>query len=257
MWGTDMKKNLGKSFLFGILSCVSFTSTYSAPLTTSISDTVSRFEVIAVDTPSIAKGSSGIQTATIKNFGPAAATNTVAEVRAAVKTGVTISNVTWGAANTVCILAGEIYSCAVGTVSNGATFDLKITYAVAQNATTSASVQQTTLAVKSNEINLGSGVGESIHRVWGKEKSLQEDVQPYGAFWAGRTKSTSGVCSSSTDCGTYSDQISSMLGFWPKDQKNPIGQYVNQSSTLVNGDSYFFDTGVTQPAPTFETIIGD
>ena len=257
MWGTDMKKNLGKSFLFGILSCVSFTSTYSAPLTTSISDTVSRFEVIAVDTPSIAKGSSGIQTATIKNFGPAAATNTVAEVRAAVKTGVTISSVTWGAANTVCISAGEIYSCAVGTVSNGATFDLKITYAVAQNATTSASVQQTTLAVKSNEINLGSGVGESIHRVWGKEKSFQEDVQPYGAFWAGRTKSTSGVCSSSTDCGAYSDQTSSMLEFWPKDQKNPIGQYVNQSSTSFNGDSYFFNTGVTQPAPTFETIISD
>ena len=113
------------------------------------------------------------------------------------------------------------------------------------------------MAVKSNEINLGSGVGESIHRVWGKEKSFQEDVQPYGAFWAGRTKSTSGVCSSSTDCGAYSDQTSSMLEFWPKDQKNPIGQYVNQSSTSFNGDSYFFNTGVTQPAPTFETIIGD
>jgi len=90
-----MKNNLRKAFLLGVLSSVSFTSVNSAPLTTSISDTVARFEVTAVDTPSISKGSSGVQTATIKNFGPAAATNTVAEVRGATTTGVSITLVEW------------------------------------------------------------------------------------------------------------------------------------------------------------------
>jgi uncharacterized repeat protein (TIGR01451 family) len=250
-----MKRNLGKSFLFGMLFCIGFTSANSAPLTSSITDTVSRFEVTAVDTPSISKGSSGIQTATIKNFGPAAATNTVAEVRGATTTGVSITGVTWGASNTACTLAGGTYSCAIGGVALNATFEIKITYAVDQTATTSTAVQQTTLAIKSDQPNPGSGVGESLHRVWGREGATQADVQPYGAFWAGRNKN--GSCNRTATCGTYSDQTSSMTGFWPINQKNPQGQYVDQSSSTANGDTYFYVSADDKPNPTFEVMIPD
>lgn len=56
MWGTELNKNLGKICLFTVLSYFGISSAYSAPLTTSIADTATRFEVIAVDTPSIPKG---------------------------------------------------------------------------------------------------------------------------------------------------------------------------------------------------------
>ncbi|QCO20752.1 hypothetical protein C9E88_004125 [Acinetobacter cumulans] len=253
MWGIDMKNNLRKAFLLGVLSSVSFTSVNSAPVTSLIADTVSRFEVITVDTPAIAKGSSGVQTATIKNFGPANATNTIAEVRGATTPGVSITAVTWGAGNTACTLSNKTYSCAIGSVVLNATFDLKITYSVDQTAVASTALQQTTLAIKSDQPNPGSGVGESIHRVWGKEGNTQEKVKPYGAFWAGRNKD--GACNNTATCGTYSDQTSSMLGFWPVNQKNPQGQYVNQSSTTDNGDTYFYVSNNHQPNPTFETIV--
>ena len=249
-----MKKNLGKSFLFGILSCVSFTSTYSAPLTTSVADTATRFEVIAVDTPSITKGSSGIQTAIIKNFG-SAAINTVAEVRRASTPGVSISSVTWGAANTACILAGEIYSCAVGTVSNGATFDIKITYAITQSAATSISLQQTTLAIKSDQLDLGSGVGESLHRVWGRAGSSISVPSEYDAFWVGRT--ANGECNGTLkNCGIYSSEGTSLLGAWPIDQKNPIGQYLKTAKVnSAYADDYYFISSTDQPNPTFVDFV--
>lgn len=253
MWGTDMKNNLGKSCVFGLLSCVSFTAVYAAPLTTSISDTASRFEVISVDTPAIVKGSSGVQTATIKNFGPAGATNTVVEVRGATTTGVSLSSVTWGASNTACTLSANTYSCTVGNVSNGATFNVQITYAVAQNVATATSVQQTTLAVKSDQPNMGSGVGESIHRVWGRPGSTQEAVESYGAFWPGRNKD--GACTTLATCGTYSDETTEMLGFWGEKEKNPQGQYVSEGSETDNGDKYYYISAGHRPNPTFETLI--
>lgn len=250
-----MKNNLRKAFLLGVLSSVSFTSVNSAPVTSLIATTVSRFEVITVDTPSIAKGSTGVQTATIKNFGPANATNTIAEVRGATTAGINIVAVTWGTGNTACTLSNKTYSCAIGSVALNATFDLKITYSVDQTAVASTALQQTTLAIKSDQPNPGSGVGESLHRVWGKEGATQAAVQPYGAFWPGRDKD--GSCTNTATCGTYSDQYSSMTGFWPITQKNPQGQYVNASSTSPNGDSYFYVAAGDRPNPTFEAEIKD
>ena len=161
MWGTELNKNLGKICLFTVLSYFGISSAYSAPLTTSIADTATRFEVIAVDTPSIPKGGSGVQTANVKNFG-ATATGTVAEVRGSPTSGVSITSVVWGD-GTPCALSNQIYSCAIGTVGSSTAFDIKITYAVSQSAVTSTSVQQTTIAVRSNQPDLGSGAGESIH----------------------------------------------------------------------------------------------
>lgn len=247
-----MKNKLRKAFLLGVLSSVSFTSVNSAPVTSLIANTISRFEVTTVDTPSIAKGSTGVQTATIKNFGPANATNTVAEVRGATTAGINITGVTWGAGNTACTLSNKTYSCAIGSVALNATFNLKITYSVDQTAVASTALQQTTLAIKSDQPNPGSGVGESLHRVWGKEGSTQAAVEPYGAFWPGRNKD--GACTGN-NCGTYADQTSSMLGFWAVNQKNPQGQYVNQGSNTDMGDTYFFTALNDQPNPAFEIMI--
>lgn len=263
MWGIDMKNNLRKAFLLGVLSSVSFTSVNSAPLTTSISDTVARFEVTAVDTPSISKGSSGVQTATIKNFGPAAATNTVAEVRGATTTGVSITGVTWGASNTACTLAGGKYSCAIGGVALNATFEIKITYAVDQTATTSTAVQQTTLAIKSDQPNPGSGAGESIHRVWGREGSSISAPSAYDAFWVGRT--ANGSCTvtknssnqvTATTCGTYSWEGTNLVGAWPIAEKNPIGQYLKTPKVNSElGDEYYFVSATDKPNPTFVDLV--
>lgn len=257
-----MKKVLGKSFLFGVLSCISISSAYSANPGAMTVD-VSRFEVTAVDTPSITKGHSGVQTATITNFGPSAATGTVAEVRGATTTGVTITGVTWGAADTVCPLTGTVYSCSVGGLSVGSTFDVKITYAVAQTATTSTSVQQTTLAVKSNQANLGSGAGESIHRVWGREGSSTSAPSAYDAFWVGRTangtctvnRNSNGVITSTT-CGTYSWEGTSLIGAWPLAEKNPIGQYLRTAASNSElGDTYYFVSSANKPEPTFVDLV--
>lgn len=258
MWATEMKKVLGKGFLFGVFSCISFTSAYSA-IPGEMTVAVSRFEVTAVDTPSITKGGSGVQTATIKNFGPTAATGTIAEIRGSTTTGVTITGVTWGAANTACPLTGTVYSCSVGSLSVDATFVVKITYAVAQNATTSTSVQQTTLAVKSDQANPGSGVGESIHRVWGQPgETNSANPTAYDAFWPGRdTKKASGctgVGSGANQCGTESYETSDILVVWPVAQKNPIGQYLSVAGDNGNDDTYFVDQG-QQPLPNHVIMI--
>lgn len=265
MWGIDMKNNLRKRFLLGMFSCISLSSAYSAnPGAMSVD--VSRFEVTAVDTPSIIKGGSGVQTATIKNFGPTAATGTVAEIRGATTPGVTITSVTWGTANEVCPLVDAVYRCSVASLAVNATFDVKITYAVALNATTSTSVQQTTLAVKSDQANPGSGVGESIHRVWGREGSSTSAPSAYDAFWVGRTangnncnvtKNSSGQVTETT-CGTYSWEGTALVGAWPISEKNPIGQYLK--SAKVNserGDDYYFISSTDQPNPTFVGLVSN
>lgn len=105
-------------------------------------------------------------------------------MRGSPTSGVSITSVVWGD-GTPCALSNQIYSCAIGTVGSSTAFDIKITYAVSQSAVTSTSVQQTTIAVRSNQPDLGSGAGESIHRVWGKEGNTQTNVVGYGAFWGG------------------------------------------------------------------------
>lgn len=215
---------------------------------------IARFEVISANTPTIVQGDAGTQTITIKNFGPSSATATKVEVRAALTTGVSISQVR--TASSTCTLANSIYTCNIGNVANAATFDIYVDYAVATNAPLSNATQQTTIAVFSNEVNPGSGAGESIHRVWGQPGSTQEtNPQPYDAFWAGRNTNQA-VCSGST-CGTYAEETSAMLGAWPVSAKNPMGQYLSNAVRGSNsGDSYYTNLA-TSPNPTVVEAVTD
>lgn len=252
MWGTKMKCIQKKIMLSVVLSTIGISLTHAL---TPLSDNpipIARFEVIGANTPTIVQGDVGTQTITIKNFGPSAATATKVEVRAALTTGVTISQVR--TASNTCTLASSIYTCTIGSVANAGTFDIYVDYSVASTAPISSATQQTTIAVSSNEVNPGSGVGESIHRVWGQPGSTQEtNPQAYDAFWAGRNTSQT-ICSGST-CGTYAEETSAILGAWPASDKNPIGQYLLASAPSSNsGDSYYTNLA-TSPNPTFVQAV--
>ena len=213
---------------------------------------IARFEVISANTPTIVQGDVGTQTITIKNFGPSAATATKVEVRPALTTGVSISQVR--TASNTCTLANSIYTCSIGSVANAGTFDIYVDYSVASTAAISSATQQTTVAISSNEVNPGSGVGESIHRVWGQPGSTQvTNPQPYDAFWAGRTTSQT-ICTGSA-CGVYAEETSAILGVWPASDKNPTGQYLSTSAPGTNsGDSYYTNLA-TSPNPTFVEAV--
>ena len=240
-----------KIMLSVVLSTIGISLTHAL---TPLSDNpipIARFEVIGANTPTIVQGDVGTQTITIKNFGPSAATATKVEVRAALTTGVTISQVR--TASNTCTLASSIYTCTIGSVANAGTFDIYVDYSVASTAPISSATLQTTIAVSSNEVNPGSGVGESIHRVWGQPGSTQEtNPQAYDAFWAGRNTSQT-ICRGST-CGTYAEQTSAILGAWPASNKNPIGQYLLASARSNSGDRYYTNLA-TSPNPTFVEAV--
>lgn len=213
---------------------------------------IARFEVTSANTPTIVQGDVGTQTITIKNFGPSAATATKVEVRATLTTGVSISQVR--TASNTCTLANSIYTCNIGDVANAGTFDIYVDYSVASTAPISSATQQTTVAISSNEVNPGSGVGESIHRVWGQPGNTQAtNPQPYDAFWAGRN-TTQAVCSGST-CGTYAEETSAILGAWPASDKNPIGQYLSASVPGSNSGDRYYTNQVVSPNPTFVEAV--
>ena len=217
-----------------------------------------RFEVTSVNTPVIVRGSSGIQTITIQNKGPNGATGTQALVRPATTTGVTIASVTWGASNTACNFSTPDYACTVGSVGNGGTFDIKVTYIVATTAVASTSVKQTEVRINSNEFNPGSGAGETLHKVWGA-LNQENPATEFGAFWAGRSSTVAANCNGrGTTCGTYAAENSAVLGAWPQNNENPIGEYlqtaVSGTGTNVGNDTYKVN-GTKEP--TYNRIVSD
>ncbi|AXF44151.1 DUF11 domain-containing protein [Acinetobacter johnsonii] len=252
MWGTKMKCIQKKIMLSVVLSTIGISLTHALTPLNDNPIAIARFEVTSANTPTIVQGDVGTQTITIKNFGPSAATATKVEVRATLTTGVSISQVR--TASNTCTLANSIYTCNIGDVANAGTFDIYVDYSVASTAPISSATQQTTVAISSNEVNPGSGVGESIHRVWGQPGNTQAtNPQPYDAFWAGRN-TTQAVCSGST-CGTYAEETSAILGAWPASDKNPIGQYLSASVPGSNSGDRYYTNQVVSPNPTFVEAV--
>ena len=213
-----------------------------------------RFEVTSVNTPVMVRGSSGIQTITIQNKGPNGATGTQALVRPATTTGVTIASVTWGASNTACNFSTPDYACTVGSVGNGGTFDIKVTYNVATTAVASTSVKQTEVRINSNEFNPGSGAGETLHKVWGA-LNQENPATEFGAFWAGRSSTVAANCNGrGTSCGTFAGENTDVLGAWPKDSENPLGEYLHSSVNNTGNDNYKV-SGTKNP--TYNRIVAD
>ncbi|MEG2265407.1 MAG: hypothetical protein RSC68_13860 [Acinetobacter sp.] len=210
-----------------------------------------RFEVTNATQPSIVRNGSGTQVITVQNKGPNSATNTVVTVNASLSTGVTIASVTPSAGT--CSGAGP-YTCTLGSVTNGSTFTLSITYNVSL-AASAGTAQQITIGVNSDQYNPGSGAKEMLHNVWGAI-GAEASASQYGAFWVGRTSSTANCNFKDSPCslGAYSDEDDSLLLAWPKDQANPTGQYLSAASSGNNNDSYF-TTGDT--GPTVSRVVSD
>ena len=93
------------------------------------------------------------------------ATNAIATYIAAPQTGVSVSSVSVVGGG-VCSLSGNNWTCPLGSVANGTTKQLSVSYSTTV-ASSLGTAQQATVKVSSDEFNPGSGVGETLYKVWG------------------------------------------------------------------------------------------
>ncbi|MEG1092185.1 MAG: hypothetical protein RSE38_12690, partial [Acinetobacter sp.] len=200
----------------------------STPVTADATILEARFN-ITPNLPTIVRGRVGTQTIDIKNEGPNDATSTVATYIAAPQTGVSVSsvNVVGGSA---CSLSGPQWSCPIGSLANGATAQLLVTYSTT-SASSLGTAQQATVKVGSNEFNPGSGVSETLYKVWGT--NAQNEYRRNGAFWVGY-EGTGGTAK----VGAYADENSSILSPWPVNQASPTGGYLVSGNTGTNDSTY-------------------
>ncbi len=185
---------------------------------------------ITPDLPTIVRGRVGTQTINIKNEGPDSATNPKATYVAAPQTGVNVSSVSV-IGGSACLQSGNNWNCDLGSsMANGATKQLLVTYATMSNAVL-GTAQQATVKAYSDEFNPGSGVSETLYKVWGT--NAQNEYRPNGAFWVGYT-GTGGT----TQSGAYSDDSTSILGAWPTIQSSPTGAYLISGGNSVRDSVY-------------------
>ncbi|MCT9272114.1 prealbumin-like fold domain-containing protein [Acinetobacter baumannii] len=185
---------------------------------------------ITPDLPTIVRGRVGTQTINIKNEGPDSATNPKATYVAAPQTGVNVSSVSV-IGGSACVPSGNNWNCDLGSsMANGATKQLLVTYATMSNAVL-GTAQQATVKAYSDEFNPGSGVSETLYKVWGT--NAQNEYRPNGAFWVGYT-GTGGT----TQSGAYSDDSTSILGAWPTIQSSPTGAYLISGGNSVRDSVY-------------------
>lgn len=184
---------------------------------------------ITPDLPTIVRGRVGTQTINIKNEGPNDATNAIATYIAAPQTGVTVTGVSvvGGAA---CAQSGSNWTCPLGSVANGAIKQLSVSYSTTA-ASSLGTAQQATVKVSSDEFNPGSGVGETLYKVWGSNQ--QNEYRPNGAFWVGY-EGTGGT----TKVGAFADESSSIVSAWPANQASPTGGYLISGNNGTSDSTY-------------------
>lgn len=184
---------------------------------------------ITPDLPTIVRGRVGTQTINIKNEGPNDATNAIATYIAAPQTGVTVTGVSvvGGAA---CAQSGSNWTCPLGSMANGATKQLSVSYSTTA-ASSLGTAQQATVKVSSDEFNPGSGVGETLYKVWGSNQ--QNEYRPNGAFWVGY-EGTGGT----TKVGAFADESSSIVSAWPANQASPTGGYLISGNNGTSDSTY-------------------
>ncbi len=184
---------------------------------------------ITPDLPTIVRERAGTQAIDIKNEGPNNATNAVATYIAAPQTGVTVTSVSVVGGG-VCSLSGNNWTCPLGNVANGATKQLSVNYSTT-TASSLGTAQQATVKVSSDEFNPGSGVGETLYKVWGT--NAQNEYRANGAFWVGY-EGTGGTAK----VGTYADENTSILAPWPTNQASPTGGYLVSGNNATNDSTY-------------------
>lgn len=204
-----------------------------------------RFSV-SPDLPTIARGRIGTQTINIKNEGSDSATNAKAVYVAAPQTGITVSSVSV-VGGSACTLSGSNWNCNLGNMANGATKQLSVTYSTDSNSAL-GTAQQATVKVSSDEFNPGSGVGETLYKVWGNNQ--QNESRTNGAFWVGY-EGTGGT----TPVGAYVNQGTALASAWPVSQSSPTGAYLSYGGPAL-GDSVYLASSSTA-APMIQRIIGN
>ncbi|WP_372375234.1 SdrD B-like domain-containing protein [Acinetobacter ursingii] len=185
---------------------------------------------ITPDLPTIVRGRVGTQTINIKNEGPDSATNPKATYVAAPQTGVNVSSVSV-IGGSACLQSGNNWNCDLGSsMANGATKQLLVTYATMSNAVL-GTAQQATVKAYSDEFNPGSGVGETLYKVWGTNE--QNEYRPNGAFWVGY-EGTGGTAK----VGAFADENSSIVSAWPVNQASPTGGYLVSGNNGTSDSTY-------------------
>ena len=184
---------------------------------------------ITPDLPTIVRGRVGTQTINIKNEGPNDATNAIATYIAAPKDGVTVTGVSVVGGG-VCAKSGSNWTCPLASVANGAIKQLSVSYSTTA-ASSLGTAQQATVKVSSDEFNPGSGVGETLYKVWGTNE--QNEYRPNGAFWVGY-EGTGGTAK----VGAFADENSSIVSAWPVNQASPTGGYLVSGNNGTSDSTY-------------------
>ena len=201
---------------------------------------------ITPDLPTIYRGQAGTQLVTIKNEGPDDASGTVATFKPRTQTGVTVTSVKIaGGAN--CSFTAGAWSCPVGSVANGGSFQLEVGYDTTTSSTLGTAIQAD-IRVNSNEFNPGSGVGETLYKVWGS--NTVNETRPNGAFWAG-FKGPQG----STPASGYDDETTPIINAWPIGQTSPTGSYLVTAVPGINNNVYAASS--TTASPMINRIISN
>lgn len=218
---------------------------------------------ISPDIPTIRRGAGGQQTITITNKGPDSANNTFATYTEQPTAGVTITSVTLsnGTACNVTQTSPKTWKCSLGYLANGSSAKFLVNYSTTTTANLNNSQNSQNSQIEgvvragSDELNPGSGVGESAYRIWGAEGQNTTNPPQYSAFMVGFNRSTDTQVGSSNNqtYGPGSSERSAMTLAWPANQASPTGGYL-KTSLKGSGNSTYFASQTNAPA-TIQQLI--
>lgn len=216
-----------------------------------------RLEIIP-SVPTIWRGAGGQQIITITNKGPDTANNVFATYSEGLKTGVSITSVSLSNGTTACSVAGttpdRIWKCPLGTLSNGSSANFLVNYSTTTASTLGSNQIEGTVRAGSDEFNPGSGLSESVYRIWGAE-GRQTTPSKYGAFMVGYNGTGGNVTGTGNgDFGPYSYEGSSITAAWPPTQGSPSGAYLNNGIAGRNSSNYLASSN--NESATIQRLLG-
>lgn len=214
---------------------------------------------ISPDIPTIRRGAGGQQTITITNKGPDSANNTFATYTEQPTAGVTITSVTLSDANgTACNVtqtSPKTWKCPLGYLANGSSAKFLVNYSTTTTANLGDLQVKGMVRAGSDELNPGSGMGESAYRIWGSE-TQQTTPSKYGAFMVGFNGTAASTLvngSGNGNFGPYSYEGSSIIAAWPTTQAFPNGGYLDYGVAGKN-NSYYLSSALPNP-PTVQRLV--
>lgn len=241
--GTSCTTNNGITRSFGSGVCSSTdTTTVIASGSLSFDSAIREARLgISPNIPTIWRGGGGQQTITITNNGPDTANNAFATYTESLQTGVGVNSVTL-TNGTSCSVNGtspRVWRCPLGTLSNGSSANFLVNYTTTTASTLGNGQTEGIVRAGSDELNPGSGVGESAYRIWGSETQQRSNPLRYSAFMVGYNGTGGNVTGSGNgNFGPYSYEGSSIESAWPASQASPTGGYLNNGIAGANISNY-------------------